>query len=197
MKANNQLRTCVLAILCLSLPAALRADDSTMKSDNAAAGVSVQTPATPTDTLATTGAVNANNKASSLIGMEVRNNTDEKLGHIKDIVLDFQSGKISYAVLDGGTVFKSKLFAIPLSAFSPGPDSRYLILNADKSKIEMAQGFDKNSWPSVNNPDWGASTQFLQENSTTTHSNWSPDNNKNSVDKENAPAASPTTSPNQ
>jgi len=199
MKANHQLKACVLAILCLSLPAALRADDSTMKSDNAAAGVCVQTPATATastDTLTASGSVNANNKASSLIGMEVRNNTDEKLGHIKDIVLDFQSGKISYAVLDGGSVFKSKLFAIPLSAFSPGPDSRYLILNADKSKMEMAQGFDKNSWPSVNNPDWGASSQFLQDNSTSTHSTWSPDYNKNSVDKENAPTASPTT-PNQ
>jgi len=200
MKLNNQLRVCVLAILCVGLPVALRAtDDSTIKSDNAAAGVAPQT-STPYTTTATAGSVNANNKASSLIGMEVRNSTDEKLGHIKDLVLDFQSGKVSYAVLDGGSVFKSKLFAIPLSAFSTGPDSRYLILNADKSKMEMAQGFDKNSWPSVNNPDWGATTQFWQDNSQNSiHNTWTPDNTKNSTDKlnqENAPTASPST-PNQ
>jgi sporulation protein YlmC with PRC-barrel domain len=145
--------------------------------------------------------VTDNNKASSIIGMEVRNNSDEKLGRIKDLVLDFQSGRISYAVLDGGSVFKSKLFAVPLSAFTTSSDSRYLILNADKSKIETAQGFDKTSWPSVNNPDWGAST-FLQDTpANSSNKEWTPEHHMNNsksdnMDKMNAPTASPST-PNQ
>src|SRR4051812_1112230 len=43
--------------------------------------------------------VKANNKASNIIGMQVHNRQDEKLGEIKDVVLDLQSGKIGYVVL--------------------------------------------------------------------------------------------------
>jgi sporulation protein YlmC with PRC-barrel domain len=102
------------------------------------------------------------NKASSLIGMEVRNQSDEKLGKIEDIVLDLNSGKISYAVLNAGGPFRSKLVAVPVNAFTAGPDQKHLLLNADKAKLEAAKGFDKNTWPSVSNPDWGADT-FLDK----------------------------------
>jgi hypothetical protein len=101
------------------------------------------------------------NKASALIGMEVRNQSDEKLGKIEDIVLDLNSGRISYAVLNAGGPFRSKLVAVPVNAFTPGADQKHLLLNADKAKLEAAKGFDKNAWPSVSNPDWGADT-FLE-----------------------------------
>lgn len=101
------------------------------------------------------------NKATSLIGMEVRNQSDEKLGKIEDIVVDLNSGRISYAVLNAGGPFRSKLVAVPASAFTAGADQKHLLLNADKTKLEAAKGFDKNAWPSVSNPDWGADT-FLE-----------------------------------
>jgi len=104
------------------------------------------------------GAPTSVNKASSLVGMEVRNNSDEKLGKIEDIVVDFSSGKIAYAVLNAGTLFKAKYLAVPANAFTPSADQKHLILMADKAKLETAKGFDKNMWPSVSNPDWGADT---------------------------------------
>src|ERR1035441_2313923 len=39
------------------------------------------------------------NKASGILGMDVRNQNDEHLGHIKDIVIDWKTEQVSYAVL--------------------------------------------------------------------------------------------------
>ena len=77
------------------------------------------------------------NKASDLIGMDVRNQQNEKLGDIKDLVVDLPSGKISYAVLSVGGFLGigDKLIAVPPSAFSVAPTQDTLVLNADKAKI--------------------------------------------------------------
>ena len=97
------------------------------------------------------------NRVHTLIGMTVRNPQDEELGFIKDIVLDLQSERVSYAVLErpasGGT--PAKLFAVPLSAFRPGVEEDYLLLNAERSSLDTASGFPSDAWPSVSNPSWG------------------------------------------
>lgn len=96
------------------------------------------------------------NKASGLLGMEVRNQENQKLGQIKDLVMDFSSGKVSYAVMAVGGFLGvgEKLIAIPPSAFSVSKQEGYLTLNADQTKIEAAPGFAATSWPSVENPDF-------------------------------------------
>lgn len=107
--------------------------------------------------------VQKENKASGILGMEVRNSNNEKLGEIKDLVMDLNSGKVSYSVLAVGGFLGigEKLLAIPPSALSVAPDHSHLILNADRAKIEAAPGFAATSWPSVHNPDinkyWGTS----------------------------------------
>jgi sporulation protein YlmC with PRC-barrel domain len=96
-------------------------------------------------------AVKANNKASSIIGMQVHNRQDEKLGEIKDVVLDLQSGKIGYVVLaTGGSVLGigEKLLAIPASAFAPSESkNNLLILDATKGDIVDAPGIASTNWP--------------------------------------------------
>jgi len=108
----------------------------------------------------TTDAANAEkvmhgNKASGLLGMEVRNKQNEKLGEIKDVVLDLPSGKVSYAVLAVGGFLGlgEKLVALPPSAFTLSSDGHTLTIDADKSKIQAAPGFAATSWPSVHNPE--------------------------------------------
>jgi sporulation protein YlmC with PRC-barrel domain len=95
--------------------------------------------------------VRANQKASNIIGMEVRNRSDEKLGEVKDVVLDLQTGKIGYVVLGvGGTIFGAgeKLLAIPPSAFTPSEShGRLLILDATKGQITDAPGIASTNWP--------------------------------------------------
>jgi hypothetical protein len=99
--------------------------------------------------------VRHSNKASGLIGMEVRNNENQKLGEIKDLVLE-NPGKVSYAVLAVGGFLGigEKLIAIPPSALKVATDGEYLILNADKAKIQAAPGFAATAWPSVNDPEF-------------------------------------------
>jgi sporulation protein YlmC with PRC-barrel domain len=103
------------------------------------------------------------NKASGLLGMEVRNKQNEKLGEIKDVVLDLPSGKVSYAVLAVGGFLGlgEKLIALPPSALHTSEDGQTLTINADKAKIQAAPGFAATSWPSVHNPEmnfWNEAT---------------------------------------
>ena len=98
------------------------------------------------------------NKASSLIGATVKNQQGVSLGKIHDIVIDLGSEHVAYAVLDssGGLLIPQKLHAVPLRAFQPDADGKILILNADRAKLLQSEGLDKNNWPSVTTPAWGA-----------------------------------------
>lgn len=99
-------------------------------------------------------------KASGLLGMEVRNNDNQKLGEIKDLVMDSPE-RVSYAVLAVGGFLGigEKLIALPPQALHVAQDGDYLVLNADKAKIQAAPGFAATAWPSPHDPDverfWG------------------------------------------
>jgi sporulation protein YlmC with PRC-barrel domain len=100
------------------------------------------------------------NKASGILGMAVRNQSDEHLGHVKDLVIDWKTEQVSYAVISTAPKallgIGEKLLAVPLTALTPSGDQKYLILNADKSKVEAALGIERDKWPSVSKPSWGA-----------------------------------------
>jgi sporulation protein YlmC with PRC-barrel domain len=103
-------------------------------------------------------AVTKVHKASSLTGMAVMNQQNEKLGDIKDIVLDLPSGKISYVVLSVGGFLGigDKLIAVPPSAFTVSPSRDSLVLDADKAKVEAAPGFVQTAWPNVDDPEFSS-----------------------------------------
>ena len=106
------------------------------------------------------GAPTRCNKASGILGMDVRNQSGEPLGHIKDLVFDWKTEQVSYAVISTAPKdllgLGGKLLAVPLTALAVSSDQKHLILNADKSKVATAPGFDSHNWPSVSNPSWGA-----------------------------------------
>jgi len=144
------------------------------------------------------------NRASGIVGMHVLNQNDEHLGCISDVVFDPNSERVSYAVMmvspkveiatspKGAAFLKDqnqKFVAVPLSALKASADGDYLVLNADKSKVEEAMGFDRNNWPSVGNPSWGA--QPFWQNDT---------GNASGTANQNNPAAgtqNPNSNPNQ
>lgn len=110
----------------------------------------------------------ASNKASGLLGMEVKNQQNEKLGEIKDLVLDLKSGKISYAVLGVGGFLGlgEKLMAVPADAFKINQQDGTLSLDADKAKIEAAPGFAATNWPRVDDPNLEARTFWMGDEAT-------------------------------
>lgn len=97
------------------------------------------------------------NKASSFMGMSVENLQKDKLGTVKDLVFDPDSGKISYAVLGIGGVFGvgDKLIAVPLGSLRPERGEKYLVLNMTRDEVKNAPGLAKNNWPSLNDPALG------------------------------------------
>lgn len=99
--------------------------------------------------------VRASDKASGIIGMEVRNRENEKLGEIKDLVLDMNSGKVSYSVLAVGGFLGigEKLIALPPGSLQIATEGNYLLLNADKAKIQAAPGFAATAWPAPGDPE--------------------------------------------
>jgi len=98
------------------------------------------------------------NKGSSLIGTTVKNQQGETLGKITDLVIDFNSERVSYVVLDSasGVLTAQKLHAVPLRAFQPDAEGKSLVLNAEKAKLDRSAGFSKDNWPAVATPAWGA-----------------------------------------
>jgi sporulation protein YlmC with PRC-barrel domain len=99
--------------------------------------------------------VRRTDKASGILGMEVRNSENEKLGEVKDLVMDMSSGKVSYAVLSVGGFLGigEKLIALPPGALKVGENKEYLLLNADKSRIQAAPGFAATAWPAPGDPE--------------------------------------------
>lgn len=97
--------------------------------------------------------------SSTLSGEEVVNRAGENLGDIKDLMIDVQSGRVTYAVLEfGGFIgMGSKLFAVPLSAMDLDTDNKRFILDQSKERLENAPGFDKDNWPDFADEKWNES----------------------------------------
>jgi sporulation protein YlmC with PRC-barrel domain len=95
-------------------------------------------------------------RVSKFVGKEVRNQQNDPLGKIDDVVVNLNSGEVSYVVLGSGGILGvgEKLFALPLQAFTPPQGGDQIVLAADKDQIAKAPGFDKNSWPTTANPYW-------------------------------------------
>lgn len=116
----------------------------------------------------------ADMRASKLIGKNVRNPQGEKLGEIKDLILDVNNDRVYYAVLEFGGFLGlgEKLFAYPLRFFDASKDSDNLVLKVSKQQLKDAPGFARDNWP-----DWA-----------TYHGE---------VNKHYGPTVSPTAMPNQ
>ncbi len=94
--------------------------------------------------------------AQTLIGNDVYNHKGEDIGEIKEIMLDMQSGKISYAVLSFGGFLGlgEKLFAAPWTALTLDTINKRFVLNVEKERLVEAQGFNKEQWPDVADQSW-------------------------------------------
>jgi len=123
-----------------------------------AAPLLAQDPAvTPRDTTATVRPIY---RSSAVVGMTVKNMAGETVGSIDDLVLDAKTGKIRYVALSVGGFLGigNRLFAIPWSSLDLKQEghSSHFVLDVDKEKLKNAPGFDKNNWPDLADPRFGA-----------------------------------------
>lgn len=90
-------------------------------------------------------------KVSAVVGMKVQDIQGNKLGDIKDLVIDPADGSIGYAVLDFGGFLSigEKYFAVPWEALRLTRDRKAIVLDVSKKDLKQAPGFDKNNWPDL------------------------------------------------
>ena len=94
--------------------------------------------------------------ASSLASDDVYNPKGEKLGSIKELMMDIDSGKVCYAVLSFGGFLSvgEKLFAVPWSALTVDTQNKLLVMDTDEDRLKNAPGFDTNNWPNMADATW-------------------------------------------
>lgn len=95
-------------------------------------------------------------RATDIIGMEVRNLADEKLGKVEDLIVNIGSGKTSYVILSSGGVLGlgDQLIVVPTQRFNYREHDKKLILDADKDLLKGAPGYDKNRLPDWSDEAW-------------------------------------------
>jgi sporulation protein YlmC with PRC-barrel domain len=102
-------------------------------------------------------------RGSKLIGADVENLQGEDLGEIKDVIIDWQTGRVAYVVIAFSRIMGlgNKYFAVPFEALWPEPgqkagDQERYLLNVDKEQMKNAPGgFDQNNWPNMSDRTWG------------------------------------------
>lgn len=94
--------------------------------------------------------------ASTLAADDVHNLKGEKLGSIKELMLNINSGKVCYAVLSFGGFLSlgEKLFAVPWSALTVDTENQRLVMDTDEERLKSAPGFDADHWPNMADSTW-------------------------------------------
>lgn len=95
--------------------------------------------------------------AGTLKGDAVVNADGDKLGTLKEIMIDFDRGTVVYGVLSRGGVagIGEKLFAVPWTLFDVDTEEKELVLNLDEERLENSPGFDPDNWPKFADEVWG------------------------------------------
>ena len=92
-----------------------------------------------------------------IIGSKVMNLKGETLGKIANLVVDIDTGRLVYAVLESGRVFghDEKLFPVPWASLAALPAEGTFFLNQTKAQLEHAPAFDRKNVPDMGDVQWG------------------------------------------
>jgi sporulation protein YlmC with PRC-barrel domain len=90
--------------------------------------------------------------ALSIIGDKVHNEAEERMGEIKDIMIDITTGKIDYFIVEFGGFLGIgiKYFAIPFRLLQVDAQNKRFLFSQAKSTLDKAPGFDLDHWPHTN-----------------------------------------------
>jgi sporulation protein YlmC with PRC-barrel domain len=93
-----------------------------------------------------------------IIGSKVMNLKGETLGKIENLVVDIDTGKIVYAVLESGGFLGigDKLLPVPWESLAALPSDGIFFLNQSKEQMEKAPAFDRKNLPNMGDMRWGA-----------------------------------------
>ena len=83
-------------------------------------------------------------KASAWIGMNVEDSAGGNVGEVKDLVVDWQQGKVSYAIvaIEKWLHIDGKLVAIAPDQLHVSPDGKHVVVAMTEAEVEAMPGFD-------------------------------------------------------
>ena len=94
---------------------------------------------------------------NKVIGSKVMNLQGEALGKIDNLVVDVDTGRILYAILESGGFLGmgAKLFPVPWASLAALPLEGTFFLNQTKDQLAKAPAFEKKNLPDVGDVQWG------------------------------------------
>jgi sporulation protein YlmC with PRC-barrel domain len=108
-------------------------------------------------------------RASQIKGMDVRNNANENLGSVNELVIDIAKAHVKYVALSYGSWFTGdhKLFAVPLSSLTlnHANDKTFFTANVSQESLKNAPGFT--NWPNTADPNWAKTIDTYYERTAT------------------------------
>jgi len=95
-------------------------------------------------------------KASTLIGMSVRDESGERLGRVQNLIVNLESHSAPFAIINyGGALgIGGKRVAVPLSDLKWSSDPKQLTIAATKEQFDAASSEPTGGWVSVAGADW-------------------------------------------
>jgi len=81
-----------------------------------------------------------------LDGMKVRNETGEKLGTVDGLIVDSDSGRTYYIVVDAPGWFSARQWLLPIGQTHLDDDRDALIAHLSKDQVNRFPGFDKDEF---------------------------------------------------
>jgi len=104
-------------------------------------------------------------RASQIKGMDVRNDKNENLGSVNELVMDIAKGHVKYVALSYGSWFTGdhKLFAVPLSALTLNyaENKTFFVAHVSQESLKNAPGFT--NWPNTADPNWAKTIDAYYE----------------------------------
>ena len=99
---------------------------------------------------------------STLIGTTVLNPQSQKLGRIKDVLLDFQTGQATFVILDAEVSGSGHaMLVVPCQAlrvsFNSSENRQSVVLDLRPDQLRVAPQIQDNQWQMLQNP------QFLEQ----------------------------------
>ncbi len=95
-------------------------------------------------------------RISKIIGSEVRNKAGDKIGDIRDLMID-GNGTIKLAIVSTGGFLGvgDRLHAVPWDMLALGPRDDH-VLDIDKAHLQATPGFTSKTWPNLGDDHWMA-----------------------------------------
>jgi len=104
------------------------------------------------------GSFNNVHKATELLGMNVKNVSDQSIGEVNDLGIDLAAGRVTYVILGAGGVLGAgeKHYVMPPNAFTLASDNKSLVSGIEKENLVNAPQLQNNNWRQLSEASFAA-----------------------------------------